>query len=78
VLLLIALLGSLVAWLTGKIAEEVGLHRQYQANSIRHHRVLSFFYLGCQVLRDKNRKLKLSAQELLKTCSNLQVELNTL
>ena len=43
VLLLIALLGSLVAWLVGKLTEEAGMHYQYQANSIKHRRVLSFF-----------------------------------
>ena len=51
--LLINMLANFIAWITGKIAERLGLHYQFQANSIRHRRVLSWFYLGCQVIRKK-------------------------
>ncbi len=56
ILLLIAALASVLAWLCGWIAEQRQLHYQFQANSIKDRRVLSLFYLGCQVIR---RKIKL-------------------
>lgn len=49
--LMLAALASLVAWLTGAAAEKLKLHYQFQANSYKHRRVLSFFYLGCQIIR---------------------------
>jgi hypothetical protein len=51
--LMLASLASLVAWLVGYAAEQKKLHHDFQANSYRHRRVLSFFYLGCQVIRKK-------------------------
>jgi len=51
--MLLAALASLVAWLTGAAAEQLNLHYDFQANSYKHRRVLSFFYLGCQVIRKK-------------------------
>lgn len=51
--LLLAALASLVAWLTGAAAEQLKLHWDFQANTYRHRRVLSFFYLGCQIIRKK-------------------------
>jgi DDE family transposase len=51
--LLIAALASLLAWIVGYRAEQLKLHYQFQSNTIRHRRVLSFFYLGCQVIRKK-------------------------
>jgi Transposase DDE domain len=56
ILLLIASLASFVAWITGWAAEKSGLHLQFQSNSIQNRRVLSFFYLGCQVIK---RKIKI-------------------
>ena len=56
VLLLIAMLASFVAWLTGWIAEKKGLHYQFQSNTIKNRRVLSLFFLGCQLIR---RKIKI-------------------
>ncbi len=50
-LLLIAL-ASLVSWIVGYYAEKAGLHRQFQANTVKT-RVLSFVYLGCQIIRKK-------------------------
>ncbi len=44
-------LASLVSMLVGIAAEKAGLHRRYQANTIRHRRVLSFVYLGREVIR---------------------------
>lgn len=51
--LLLAALASLFAWMVGYVAEKKELQRQFQANTIRHRRVLSLFYLGCQVIRKK-------------------------
>jgi hypothetical protein len=53
--LMLAALACLLAWIVGYFAEKTGLHPQYQANSIKHRRVLSFFYLGCQVMRKKQK-----------------------
>lgn len=52
VLLFLAALGMLVAHTVGKAAEHTGQRRRYQANTITHRRVLSLFFLGCQVLMD--------------------------
>ena len=51
--LLLAALSSIIAWLVGYAAEKEGLHYEFQANTYRHRRVLSFFYLGCQIIRKK-------------------------
>jgi len=46
-LLLVGMLATLVVWLMGRLAEEKQWHYQYQANTVKKHRVLSLFYLGC-------------------------------
>jgi hypothetical protein len=51
--LLMASLASFVAWVIGYAAEQKQLHYKFQANTYRHRRVLSFFYLGCQIVRKK-------------------------
>lgn len=51
--LLIATLASIIAWIVGFAGEKQGLHYSFQANTYRHRRVLSFFYLGCQIIRKK-------------------------
>ena len=51
VLLLLATLGMLAVTLVGQTAESIGLHRRYQANTIRTHRVLSLFVLGLNLIR---------------------------
>lgn len=63
VLLLIAMLAGLIAWLTGKVGEKKNLHYQFQSNSIKTRRVLSFFYLGCQMIR---KKIKIPLSEIWK------------
>lgn len=50
--LLLAALASFIAWIVGYYAEKQTLHRQFQANTVKK-RVLSFFYLGCQIIRKK-------------------------
>jgi hypothetical protein len=51
--LLISTLAYLVVWIVGFAAEKSRLHHDFQANTYRNRRVLSFFYLGCQIIRKK-------------------------
>ena len=51
--LMLASLAALIAWITGYAAEKQGMHYDFQANTYRHRRVLSFFYLGCQIIKKK-------------------------
>lgn len=51
VLSVVAAMASLVMWLAGYRAERKGLHRHYQANSIKHRRILSYLTLAEAVLR---------------------------
>lgn len=56
ILLLLAMLASLIAYVTGLAAENEKLHYQFQANTIKHRRVLSLFFLGCRIIA---RKIKI-------------------
>jgi len=49
-LLLVGMLATLVVWLMGRLAEAQQLHYHYQANTVKKHRVLSLFYLGCLLI----------------------------
>lgn len=51
VLALIATLASIVMWLSGYGLENRGIHLKYQANTIRHRRVISLLTLAENVLR---------------------------
>ncbi len=51
--LMLSALASLIAWITGYTAEQMGLHHKFQANTCRDRRVLSFFYLGCRIITKK-------------------------
>ncbi|HXT83766.1 MAG TPA: IS4 family transposase [Verrucomicrobiae bacterium] len=62
ILLLVAMFASLIAWLVGYIAEKQKWHYQFQVNSIKTRRVLSLFYLGCQVIR-RNMKITIDMLE---------------
>ena len=53
ILLLIALLALLVAWIIGTYFEMTGQQRRYQANTERRRRVLSVIYLGRRALHDR-------------------------
>lgn len=64
ILLLIAMLASIIAWLIGLAAERMNLQYNFQANSVKTRRVLSLFFLGCQVIR---RKIKIPI-EVIKDC----------
>lgn len=49
IMLLVAALASMIAYLIGTAGERKGLHRQFQANSTTKRRVLSRFFLGCEL-----------------------------
>jgi hypothetical protein len=51
VLLLIAQIAAFIAYVVGHIAENQHKHYQFQANSIKHRRVLSLFYLGRRIIK---------------------------
>ena len=50
-LLLIAMISALIAYITGLIAESRNLQYQFQANTIKNTRVLSLFYLGRRIIK---------------------------
>jgi hypothetical protein len=51
ILLLLGALANWVLWLVGFLAEHKKLHYQFQANTVRKKRVLSFIFLGLQLIR---------------------------
>jgi hypothetical protein len=57
VLLLVAALGIVAMTLLGLAAESAGLHRSFQANTVRSKRVLSFFVLGTLVAASRDPTL---------------------
>lgn len=63
VMLLIANLALLVAWLLGKATERTGQHWQYQANTVRTRKVLSTIFIGLKSIDD--RRVTLTAHHLL-------------
>jgi hypothetical protein len=60
ILLLIGSLAHTMFWIIGKASEVAGLHRQYQANTIRNRTVLSTVFLGQQVANDNRTKFTLT------------------
>ena len=52
VLLLIATLALMVLWLLGMAAVLLNKHYQFQANSIRHKKVLSIIFIGLQMVHE--------------------------
>ena len=59
VLLLIAALALMVAWLMGKATELAGQHRHYQANTVKNRVVLSTIFIGLKVIDDSRVTLGL-------------------
>jgi len=53
ILLLIATIASYIAWLIGWLAEKNGLHYQFQSNSVKTRKILSYFFLGCRIVKKK-------------------------
>lgn len=58
VLNIVGAMASLVMWLAGYRAEKQKQHRHFQANSIRHRRVLSYLRLAGEMVRHAPKKLK--------------------
>ena len=57
ILLLIGALATFNAWLLGILAELEKWHHRYQSNSHKKRRVLSTFFIGCQVAKENQRCL---------------------
>ncbi|MDH5408188.1 MAG: IS4 family transposase [Gammaproteobacteria bacterium] len=69
IMLLISTLASLVFWLLGLATIISGQHRQFQANSIKHKRVLSIVFIGRLVVR--NMQISLSGVDIRKAWEKL-------
>lgn len=61
IMLLIVMLSNFIACLMGQALELKKQHYEFQANSTKHRRVLSYFYLGCQAFR---KRIKINLQAL--------------
>ena len=69
ILVLIGTLAHLAIWLIGRAGQRNNLHRKFQANTVRDHKVLSTPFLGSQMIRNRkfpitNDEIKLSKREL--------------
>jgi len=64
ILLLIAALALIVAWLMGKATELTAQHWQYQANTVRTRKVLSSIFIGLKMIDD--RRTTLTARDIIK------------
>ncbi len=63
VMLLIAHLALMVAWLMGKATELTEQHWQYQANTVKTRKVLSTIFIGLKMIDDK--RTALTARDLI-------------
>jgi len=70
ILLLIAMLAILAVMLLGMAGEQQNIQYTFQANTIRNRLVLSLFFLGCQIIKD--RRITFAKSELLMALKNLQ------
>ena len=70
ILLLIGALATFMAWLLGTLTELKQWHQQYQSNSNKKRRVLSTFFIGCQVA--KGKKLTLKPHEYKEALSHMK------
>ena len=73
ILLLIGYLAIFVLWLIGLAAERKKLHYDYQANTIKTHRVLSLVVLGLQIVLHQPREITrrdilIALEEVKKIC----------
>ena len=50
VMLILAMLAATIAYLIGFVAEKAGYHYQFQSCSTKDKRVLSRFFLGCEMI----------------------------
>ncbi len=59
VLILLASITTLILWMVGFSAEKKNIHHDFQANTIRTYRVLSFVFLGKQMVIHGFKKLRI-------------------
>lgn len=71
VLLLIAMVASIIAYLTGLIAEQNKWHYKFQANTVKNRRVLSLFNLGCRIIKKNFNHMCISSESLVQSLSSL-------
>lgn len=71
ILLLIGTLAMFTLWLIGLTAENMKLHYHFQANTIRHRRVLSLVFLGSQIIFHQYLHL-LTVRDLESSLRNFQ------
>lgn len=64
VLVFIASLALLVLWLLGTATIAQGAHYQFQANSVRHKRILSVLFVGLQMVQDNRIILTRAAMKV--------------
>lgn len=74
ILLMIAMLAAFIAFFTGVITEKNKWHYQFQANTYKHKRVISLFYLGCRVIK---KKIIIGWKELLNLFIEMQNSINS-
>lgn len=74
ILLLIGAIAMLMLWVVGLAAENKSLQYNYQANTIKKHRVLSVIYLGMQII--KNDKHVITKRDLHHAIKQLQGSLS--
>lgn len=51
ILLIIAMMAALIAWMLGNVAEKNGWTKFFQVNTIKSRRVLSLVFLGCRIIQ---------------------------
>lgn len=61
ILLFIAMLATWIAWLIGVCMEQAKIQHQFQVNTIKKRRVLSYVFLGCRGIK---RRVEISPQQL--------------
>jgi hypothetical protein len=57
ILMLISAVAALILIIIGTAVEQAGVHYRYQANTIKHRRVLSLHFLGREVIKDSRMTL---------------------
>ena len=70
ILMLIAALAAILLLIIGTAAEQAGLARHYQANTVKHRRVLSLHFLGRRVV--KNSRFNLTVEDIQKAILHMQ------
>lgn len=78
-LCLIATIAALIQWLIGFTAERQKMHYEFQANTVKSHRVLSFLFLGKQVIMHALERLNIQslfdAIEIFQAQYRIEIEL---